>query len=44
VELNEIRDMLKDPELQKMILQIDGSSEPEKVITCVICACTHAIP
>ena len=32
VELNEIRDALKDPELQKMVLQIDGSSEPEKVI------------
>uniref|UniRef100_A0ACD5VSG2 Uncharacterized protein n=1 Tax=Avena sativa TaxID=4498 RepID=A0ACD5VSG2_AVESA len=30
VELNEVRDALKDPELQKMILQIDGSSEPEK--------------
>ncbi|CAM0882992.1 unnamed protein product [Alopecurus aequalis] len=29
-ELNEIRDALKDPELQKMVLRIDGSSEPEK--------------
>ncbi|KAL6853739.1 hypothetical protein ACP4OV_019768 [Aristida adscensionis] len=29
-ELNEIRDALRDPELQKAILQIDGSSEPEK--------------
>ncbi|VAH81414.1 unnamed protein product [Triticum turgidum subsp. durum] len=30
VELNEVRDALRDSELQKMILQIDGSSEPEK--------------
>ncbi|XP_062205683.1 uncharacterized protein LOC133907625 [Phragmites australis] len=30
VELNEIRDALMDPELQKMILRIDGSLEPEK--------------
>ncbi|XP_062225022.1 uncharacterized protein LOC133923771 isoform X2 [Phragmites australis] len=29
-ELNEIRDALRDPELQKMILKIDGSSESEK--------------
>ncbi|TVU02366.1 hypothetical protein EJB05_52151 [Eragrostis curvula] len=29
-ELNEIRDAVRDPELQKMILKIDGSSEPEK--------------
>ncbi|CAO2177687.1 unnamed protein product [Urochloa humidicola] len=29
-ELKEIQDALRDPELQKMILQIDGSSEPEK--------------
>ena len=31
VEVKEIRDALRDPELQKMILKIDGSSEPEKV-------------
>ncbi|KAF8775427.1 hypothetical protein HU200_004850 [Digitaria exilis] len=30
VELKEIQDSLRDPELQKMILKIDGSSEPEK--------------
>uniref|UniRef100_M8BI94 Uncharacterized protein n=1 Tax=Aegilops tauschii TaxID=37682 RepID=M8BI94_AEGTA len=30
VELNEVKDALRDSELQKMILQIDGSSEPEK--------------
>lgn len=30
VELNEVRDALRDSELQKMILQIEGSSEPEK--------------
>ncbi|CAO2171940.1 unnamed protein product [Urochloa humidicola] len=29
-ELKEIQDALRDPELQKMILKIDGSSEPEK--------------
>ncbi|XP_012701581.1 zinc finger HIT domain-containing protein 3 isoform X2 [Setaria italica] len=29
-ELKEIKDALRDPELQKMILKIDGSSEPEK--------------
>ncbi|CAO2182456.1 unnamed protein product [Urochloa humidicola] len=29
-ELKEIQDALRDPELQKMILTIDGSSEPEK--------------
>ncbi|KAL6614233.1 hypothetical protein ACP70R_036503 [Stipagrostis hirtigluma subsp. patula] len=29
-ELNEIRDALRDAELQKMILMIDDSSEPEK--------------
>ncbi|PUZ54141.1 hypothetical protein GQ55_5G106100 [Panicum hallii var. hallii] len=29
-EVKEIRDALRDPELQKMILKIDGSSEPEK--------------
>jgi len=32
VEVKEIRDALRDPELQKMILKIDGSSEPEKVL------------
>lgn len=32
VEFNEIRDALKDPELQKMVFKIDGSLEPEKVI------------
>lgn len=30
VELKGIQDALRDPELQKMILKIDGSSEPEK--------------
>jgi hypothetical protein len=30
-ELIEIRDVVRDPELQKLILKIDGSSEPEKV-------------
>lgn len=30
-ELKGIQDALRDPELQKMILKIDGSSEPEKV-------------
>ncbi|KAL5222331.1 hypothetical protein ABZP36_027044 [Zizania latifolia] len=30
VESNEIRDALKDSELQKMLLKIDGSTEPEK--------------
>ncbi|GJM92669.1 hypothetical protein PR202_ga09160 [Eleusine coracana subsp. coracana] len=29
-ELKEIRDAVRDPELQKLILKIDGSSEPEK--------------
>ncbi|XP_066312825.1 uncharacterized protein [Miscanthus floridulus] len=29
-ELKGIQDALRDPELQKMILKIDGSSEPEK--------------
>ncbi|PWZ04560.1 Zinc finger HIT domain-containing protein 3 [Zea mays] len=29
-ELKGIHDALRDPELQRMILQIDGSSEPEK--------------
>ncbi|KAF8716905.1 hypothetical protein HU200_026006 [Digitaria exilis] len=29
-ELKEIQDSVRDPELQKMILKIDGSSEPEK--------------
>lgn len=29
-ESNEIQDALKDPELHKLVLQIDGSSEPEK--------------
>lgn len=29
-ELKGIQDALRDPELQRMILQIDGSSEPEK--------------
>jgi hypothetical protein len=36
-ELNEIRDAVKDPELQKMILKIDNSSEPEKVFFCDKC-------
>lgn len=31
MELKEIQDALRDPELQKMILKIDGSLEPEKV-------------
>ncbi|CAL4960648.1 unnamed protein product [Urochloa decumbens] len=29
-ELKEIQDAMRDPEVQKMILKIDGSSEPEK--------------
>jgi hypothetical protein len=31
-ESNEIRDALKDCKLQQMLLKIDGSAEPEKVI------------
>ncbi|KAG8054883.1 hypothetical protein GUJ93_ZPchr0001g30809 [Zizania palustris] len=30
MESNEIRDALKDSELQKMLLKIDGSTEPER--------------
>jgi hypothetical protein len=31
VELKEIRDAVRDPELVKFILKIDSTSEPEKL-------------
>ncbi|EEE55620.1 hypothetical protein OsJ_03955 [Oryza sativa Japonica Group] len=34
-ESNEIRDALKDCKLQQMLLKIDGSAEPEKILDIV---------